>query len=454
MRARQLFASTWFRLGATYAALILAAFGLAGAGVWFATASAARNDLRDRIAVETEAIREEIEHEGLAAAAAAIRMRAERPGALEYRLTDPSGRVIAGNLPLPPGPPGWQEVDLPPQSPSAEGRDDLLLHRARMGDGSLLVVGDDLARAERVRDTVLWTLAWIAGGTALVSLALGLLATRNALARIDAVIDTLAEVAAGHLDARSPERRGPRRDDLDRLARGVNAMLDRIQELMTGLRRVSSNVAHDLRTPLSHVRQRLEYLARVASASEREAAIDAVQVKIDEMMRIFDAMLRLSEIEAGGARARFGPVRLDHVVERVADAFRPDMEASGRQLHIGRLDCAPMTGDADLIAQAVANLTSNALRHTPAGTCVTLDVECAESEAVLTVRDDGPGVAPELRAQLMEPFARSDSSRSTPGGGLGLSIVAAIARMHTAEVRWPPAPRGFVLAIAFPLTGR
>ena len=469
MRTKHLFASTGIRLALIYGGLVLASFSLAIALTWVAARSAAESDLRERIRLEVEAMEQEIRDEGLAAAIAAIEVRAERPGALEYWLVDGSGQHLAGDLPLMNTPDGWHRIELPDAAPGAENREEMLVLTATMGDGSRLSVGDDLRRAEAVRDAVLRALLWIGSATVLLGLVVGVVVTRRALAQVDALTETLGQVSAGRLTARFTPRAGRSANDLDQLGLSVNRMLDHIDELVGSVRRVSRDVAHDLRTPLSHVQQRLEQARSAATAEERLQAIEAAESKVEEVLRAFDAILRLAEIEAGAARSRFVELDAALLIERLADAYRPDVEASGRTLITDGTDDVWLRGDSELLSQALANLIENAMRHTPTGTRITISAQTDGPTVRITVSDTGHGIPAERHSDVLETFVQLDSSRGTagftrkdawgngsgsgsglgPGFGLGLSIVAAIARLHDAVLELGDASPGLRVTLTF-----
>ncbi len=459
MRANHLLASTGLRLSLIYAGLVIASFALAIALTWVAARSAAESDLRARIRLEIEAMSAEIRAEGIAAAVAAIEVRAERPGALEYWLEDRAGKPLSGDLPLMTTADGWHRIELPKATPGAENREEMLVLTATMADGSRLSVGDDLRRAEAVRDAVLQALLWIGVVTVVVGLGAGVTATRHSLRQVDALTATMSEVSAGRLDARfTPRATGPA-NDLDQLGLSVNRMLDHIDGLVRSLRRVSSDVAHDLRTPLAHVQQRLEQARTADTPGACLRAIEAAENKVGEVLRGFDAILRLAEIEAGAARSRFVAVDVATLVERVADAYRPDIEASSRTLTGSAADDLWIRGDAELLAQALANLIENALRHTPSGTHISLSAAADGPRIHLEVGDNGCGIPARHHTEVLQPFMQLDSSRgpsgpgpdsgSSPGFGLGLSIVAAIARLHQASLELHDASPGLRVTLTF-----
>ncbi len=428
--------STSFRLSAVFAALLIAAFVIAALGARIVTKSVAKDELRNRVQMEMQALQDQIRKSGLSAAVSAIRARSESPGAMEYRLATSDGKVLAGKLKMANPALGWAFLDIPEmEAPSkGEGSDDFLVLTEQTTDGTILSIGDDFSRGERIRRAVLRTLFAIGAGSVLVAICAGALATWMAVRRVDGLSRTMVQVGLGDLSVRAVTRSGPRRDDVDRLGAGVNDMLDRIAGLVANIRRVSTAVAHDLRTPLTHVRQQLDLAAVAATPDASQDAIRLAQTKIDDVLRMFEATLRLAEIEAGAARARFTSVNLAELVERVTDAYRPDIEAAGHPFVVGPLDAATVTGDADLIAQALSNLLENALRHTPPQTLIMVWLYRDDVVTKLDVVDCGPGVPSPDRERITEPFVRLDASRSSPGAGLGLSIVDAIARLHDARL--------------------
>jgi signal transduction histidine kinase len=226
-------------------------------------------------------------------------------------------------------------------------------------------------------------------------------------------------------------------------------MLDRIGLLVQAQRRVSADVAHELRNPLSLVRQRIGQAAAADNAKDREIALTAADKAIEDSLRLFDAMLRLAEIEAGSARQRFSPFDLGERVELVTDAYRADIENAGRALEITLAPAVMIVGDSDLIGLAVSNLLENAIKHTPPSAKIKVFLDVCGGRAVLSFEDEGPGMSASEFARVVEPFARLDLARSTSGAGLGLAIVSAVMRLHGATFERVDAARGLYLRCQF-----
>ena len=269
------------------------------------------------------------------------------------------------------------------------------------------------------------------------------------LRRVDAVNRTARAIIDGDLSRRIPVVGS--HDELGGLAEGLNRMLARIEELMESLRHVTSDIAHDLRTPLGRLRQRLEASRiKTSSTAEYEAAIDAAIADTDAILKTFEALLRIAQIEAGARRARFENTDLSAVAENVFEAFAAVAEDEGKRLDARIESDISVNGDRELLTQMLANLTENALRHTPAGTVVEVRLERVNGSARLTVSDTVPGIPAEDREQVFRRFYRLDASRSTPGSGLGLSLVAAVAKLHDATISLEDNAPGVRVVVVFP----
>jgi len=359
------------------------------------------------------------------------------PEALDYLVQSPAGRRLAGQLPMVGGRRGWLRLN----ADGADGPKPVLAYVQQLPDGVVIAVGDDLRRVRRADDAVLRAFALSIAGTLLLGGAGGIWLSRLFLHRVDAMSRTAEAIIDGDLSQRIPLR--GTRDDLDRLADTLNRMLDRMQKLLTSVREASNNIAHDLRTPLSRLRQRLEDAREHAgSPAAQDQAVEAAKVEVDALLSTFAALLRIAEVEAGAQRAAFCRVDLTSVVATVAEAFAPSAEEEGRSLAANVASGVVVHGDRELLTQMLVNLVENALRHTPCGTAVRLSLRRQGRQAVLVVQDNGPGIPVAEQEQVLRRFHRLDRSRTTPGSGLGLSLVAAIVELHGAVLRLEDAQPG------------
>jgi signal transduction histidine kinase len=256
--------------------------------------------------------------------------------------------------------------------------------------------------------------------------------------RLTAITDTAEAIIDGDLARRVPVRGS--QDDLDRLALTLNRMLDRIASLMESLKQVSSDVAHDLRTPLTRLRQRLE--SGLAQPQERAQALEGALADLDSILDTFSALLRIAQIEGGARRAAFRTCDLAAIAATVVEAFAPSAEDQKQSLTLAANGPLPVEGDAELLTQMLVNLVENALRHAGPGTRIVLAAgRDPGGRATLSVIDDGPGVPEAERRRVFDRFYRLEHSRTTPGSGLGLAMAAAAAKLHGADIElWDAAP--------------
>ncbi len=448
--ASRLLRTASFRLAALYVAVFAASAVVLGLAVFLAARSALQQQMTARIETETGFLREEFRAGGPDRLLAVVRARGRGATALDYLVQDPDGRHLAGEMPTVAAlRPGWIFVKVPEAS-----EDDGRPERVRalvsdLGGGLLLAVGDDLHRVREVEEAVATAFLWTVGLVVALGIGGGALLSRAFLARVDAISRTAEAIIGGDLGRRVPVRGTG--DDLDRLAGTLNRMLDRIGALMDSLRQVSTDVAHDLRTPLSRLYQRLEDARLHArSVAEYEAAVDGAVREAEGLLDTFSALLRIAQVEGASPRAGFRDVDLSAVADAVADAYQPDAEEGGRHLKSDVAAGVAIRGDQELLTQALANLVENALRHTPPGTRIGVSLRpgCGAG-ACLAVEDDGPGVAPEDLPRLTHRFYRGEHSRTTPGNGLGLSLVAAVADLHGAALHLAPGTPGLRVRLCF-----
>jgi signal transduction histidine kinase len=275
---------------------------------------------------------------------------------------------------------------------------------------------------------------WAGGLTLLLAIGTGVLVGGRFVRRIDTIGRTSRAIMEGDLSARIPARRT--NDEIDALVNGLNAMLDRIQQLLEGLRQVSSDIAHDLRTPLGRLRQRLEDAREHAtSTAEYQAATEAAIGEADGLLEIFSALLRIAQIEAGAQKSAFTALDLTELMRSIGEAYAPSAEDSQHKLEVHVADGVTIAGDRQLLAQLFSNLIENALTHTPAGSTVRVALRAMAGGFEAEVADTGPGIPEAERNKVFDRFYRLDRSRTTKGSGLGLALVKAIATLHGLSLR-------------------
>lgn len=450
----RLFRTASFRLAALYLALFAVSASVLGAAVYYAVRSELEAQSDARLGTELAYLRGEFRHGGTERLLAIVDARGRGASALDYLVQDRTGAHLAGEMQAVPGlHPGWITVQVP-EAQEDGGRPEVV-HAVvtDLGDGLLLAVGDDLHRINEVEEAIVKALLWSLGLAALLGMGGGGVLSRAFLARVDAISRTAEAIIGGDLARRVPVRGTG--DDLDRLAGTLNRMLDRIGALMDSLRQVSSDVAHDLRTPLTRLYQRLEEArAHARSPAEYEVAVEAALHEAEGLLDTFGALLRIAQVEGASPRAGFRAVDLSAVAEAVTDAYRPDAEEAGHRLSTALAPAVAVHGDQELLTQALANLVENALRHTPAGSCVDVRlVRDGSAGACLVVEDDGPGVPAWDLSRLTDRFYRGERSRTTPGNGLGLSLVAAVAELHGAALQFETRLPGLRATLRFPAAG-
>jgi signal transduction histidine kinase len=434
-----------FRLAAIYTAVFTACILVIGASVLAVTEQALRGQIVQYSRADIAAIRDAFTKQGLSEAQEVTEQRMVAVGHTDFLLLQQDGRPIGGNLGALPDKAGVIEIP----SPTVPGHV-ILGVGGSPGPGLYAFSGSDLVSVAAVRQRLLSLLFWLFGAALFLAALSGSLVSRRFLARTDAIARTCRAIMAGNMKDRIPLRGS--RDEIDRLAATINAMLDRIAALMENLRQVSNDVAHDLRTPLTHLRQKLEQArAQAHSTADYEAALQGAIDSADQMLSLFAALLRIAQIEGGARRAGFAPVDLPQLLRKLGEVYGAVAEDSGHVLTVAPAEPCLVSGDRELLFQALANLVENAIVHTPPGTHVHVDLQLRASEAVLAVADDGPGIPAAARGRVFQRFYRLDASRSTPGHGLGLALVAAVAELHGGTVTVAPSPKnGLAVTLILP----
>lgn len=353
----------------------------------------------------------------------------------QYLLTDALGRRLAGDLPPRAAKIGWNKISFVDDKGERGDRADpeiLQTLGTRLTDGSILVVATDTFDVQKLRHRLASFTIWSSIGITLLALIGGYFIGLVFLRRLERVNAAVARIMDGSLSERLPTiGMSP---EFDRLSRNLNQMLDRIAALMEGLRQVSTDIAHDLRTPLARLQQRLETMRGSASEAAYEAGIEAALIQIEEIHVIFRALLRIGLIEGGERQQPLTPIDLSELVERVTEAYRPVMEDAGKSFQTEIAPGMSVLGDSELLAQLLTNLIDNTLVHTSEGTRIIVTLQRDDRRAVITIADNGPGVPAGKREKILTRFYRLDASRHTAGSGLGLALVAAIASFHHSEL--------------------
>jgi signal transduction histidine kinase len=444
--------STSLRLALGYAGLFIASSLLLVGLLWWRTTAYLDREIDAVILADTQAIADRFRDFGLEGAIATVseRATASQDENAIYLLVDPTLAPVAGNLsawPLQVGrAPGWHQADMVHKGQVRATR---LLSVVLPGSFHLLI-GRDVQDRIAVRNLILHGLGWAAGAALVLAVLGGLLLRRALLRRVETINRTAAAIVRGDLARRLPVRGSP--DEFDQLGQTINTMLEQIQQLIEGIRNVSNVLAHDLRTPIAELRTRLEELlqARPPPAATFET-IEQVIADVDRVMGMFSALLRLAEIDSGVRRAGFRLIDPAEPARAAAELYGPALEAK----EIGFTSALPsglaVHGDTVLLAQAVANLLDNAGKFTPRHGAVSLTLAVdGDRRVAITVADDGPGIPETERAQATERFYRGDASRGISGVGLGLSIVAAVARLHGGSLLLADNHPGLIAALILP----
>ncbi len=453
----RLLATASFRLTLVSAGLFCASAVLVFGTMYWAAARFMAGQLDESILSEVASLQEDVGRGGDARMAQLISQRAEAPANWQYfyLLTDGAGRRLAGNLPAMAALPGWQARPMPAQ-PGVEMDEDHSLRAfgTRLNDGSLLLVARDVYAIDEVTDLMERTFAVGLAVTLVLAFGSGTVVSARFLRRIETINRISREIMDGDLSRRIPLHGTG--DDFDRLSANLNGMLERIQSLMQGLGQVSSDIAHDLRTPLARLRQRLEGVRLSArTVGDYEEAVDRAIAETDAVLETFAALLRITQIESGSRRAGFAEIDLSAVVHTIIETYAPVAEDGGRRLSGTVAPGVTVRGDHQLLTQMLANLVENALNHTPPGTSIAMDLLPAGDGhgPRLVVADDGPGIPVGERDKVFRRFYRLDASRTTPGSGLGLSLVAAIADLHGAVVMLEDNAPGLRVTVSWPRAG-
>jgi signal transduction histidine kinase len=456
--------TTAFRLTLVYLFLFaLFAASLLGYFAWN-TRRMITEQISTTVNAETGELSEIFGRRGLRGLVGNIENRALRPSANLYLLTTPNGQAIAGNVgslaPGVMGTTGWSETAYRRLDDQDNADHRALVHVTQLSSGFRLLIGRDLEERRRLFGIVAKAAQWSILVVVVLGIGGGIFVARRVLRRIDAMTGTTQRIMAGDLSGRLPVGRSG--DELDRLAGNLNAMLERIEALMTGLKEVSDNIAHDLKTPLTRLRNRAEEaLAKSATEAEYRAALERTIEESDGLIRTFNALLMIARAESGQARGNMDDFDAAEVANGIHELYEPLAEDDGMSLRV-KTAPVPVHGNRELIGQALANLVENAIKYgkpasPPQGAVVSMDakqilieVRRDDDQVLLSVTDHGPGIPAADRKHAVERFVRLEASRTQPGSGLGLSLASAVATLHGGELRLSDAGPGLTATLAIP----
>ncbi|EHS53739.1 integral membrane sensor signal transduction histidine kinase [Rhizobium sp. PDO1-076] len=457
-----LFKSTAVRLSALYILL----FALCAAFlVFYVTGLSERilnNQTRESLKEEVQEIEKAYERGGVTQLLRTMERRARQPGANLYVIAGPNGEIVAGNVAsVQPGvfdEEGWTGFPFRYERYDDSGgvkRHLATAHVFFLDNGFRVLVGRDLGEPSKlrllVRQALMVALLIMGIGAVVIWFAIG----RNALKRIDRVSAASQKITAGDLSQRLPVSGSG--DEFDRLSSSLNGMLGRIEQLNEGLRQVSDNIAHDLKTPLTRLRNKASDALSAVDESAKHAALEAIIVESDQLIRTFNALLMISRVEAGSIAAELTDIDLSAIAADSAELYEPVVEEAGQQMVCDIAPGLSVRGNRELIGQAISNLIDNAIKYgaikPEASKSEASDSEAAQSDGVvepppaitvrvargasgveISVSDQGPGVPADKRAEVVKRFVRLDKSRSKPGTGLGLSLVEAIMALHGGQL--------------------
>jgi len=441
------FHSEGFRI----AAIFVAIFAISAAALTIITILIVNEEFQDQIVqfanADIAAVKDGYSTNGESEAKEVIEQRMSAPAGSDFFLLERGRLPLAGNLN--PMPPRAGIFTLP--DPAKRSGHQLLGVGSFLTPDLYVFSGSDLYGARVTQRRILITLSWVFAGALILALGGGLLVSRRSLRRTEVIVKSCRAIMAGNLSTRIPLR--GTRDEFDRLSETINDMLDRIAALMNNVTQVTNDIAHDLRTPVTHLRHRLERAReRAVTTEDYDKALEAAIGASDDILALFAALLRIAQIEAGARRAAFAPVELAALLTHLRELFGPVAEDTGHQLIFALEGPLHISGDKELLTQLFSNLIENAIIHTPPGTRVSVTLRHEGVDAMVSVSDNGPGVPKEEHQKLFQRFYRCEASRTRPGYGLGLALVSAIADLHAARLKMKSvAPHGFSIALFLPL---
>lgn len=456
-KLRQLFAMTAFRLTAVYTIL----FGLMAVGVIIYVSAGAVDLLKRQVAgsinEELSELADIYEQDGINAAVRTLELRSRAPGANLYIIASPAGQILVGNVfDLDSGVLGHDGWTLRPFKYKRFGDREDQIHRAvarvvPMPNGMRLLIGRDIGEPEHFRGLIFNSLAFAMGSMLLLGFLAWFFVGRRALKRIDKVSKSTDRILAGSKVERLPVSGSG--DEFDRLSLRLNSMLDRINVMDEGLKQVSDNIAHDLKTPLTRIRNTVE---RGLSLNEKGAQREALEKVLEEsetLIKTFNALLMISRVEAGSSTASMEELDVSAILADIAELFEPAAEEEGFELATEIASDLKLSGNRELLSQAVSNLIDNAIKygHGEKDNKIILGASNGKEVVQIYVADKGQGIAENDRERVLERFYRLEESRNKPGSGLGMSLVNAVANLHGGQLHLLDNEPGLLAKLVIPI---
>lgn len=456
MRAPRLLRTSSFRLTLLYATLFTASVAIL-LGIVYAEVGNYAGHLQDEIVKrEVQYLRQAQKQGGAGATQALIEQRLRQPliKSMRYVLQDEAGQRISGNAPVQHARDvGWFWFQMPKGDNPRQSRN-VRAFGMVMEDGRYLAVGEAGKATEEFADlqgALRRDIGYALLAVLILALAGGALMSQLMLRRVERLVGDTQAIMLGQPSRRLPV--GASGDEFDRLSDSVNQMLDRIDSQAEALRQVSNDIAHDLRTPLSRLRQHLERGQRLAEPAALHAVLERATTEVDTALRTFASLLHIAQIGGDPRRLQRHPLALSELLETLAEVHLPAFEEAGQRFSASVAPSLQVEGNRDLLGQLFSNLLENACRHCPPGARITLRANADGQAVVVEVGDDGPGIPAAERPQVFRRLYRLERSRTTTGNGLGLTLVEAVANAHAAQIELHDNHPGLLVRVRLPCRG-
>lgn len=444
-----------FRLAAIYLTVFAISIGAVLSYVYWNTVVLLQDQTDNTIGAEVQGLAEQYRQRGLSGLLEVVKDRSKENTGSIYLFTNFAGRRMAGNLNSMPvgavGKKGWFEFPYAVRNQTGREKHIARAFHLEMAGGYKLVVGRDVEERREFAGLIRTALFWALGLAALFGVSGSLLMSRNFLARVDSIAATSRTIMRGDLSGRMPVTGTG--DELDRLSQSLNDMLDQIERLMSGMKEISSNVAHDLRTPLARMRARVEAALRSDDPKDQREALEATLEETDRLLATFNALLSIAKAESGEARVGFTDVDVVDLIEEMADLYEPLIEDQHGTLTVHIDPASSLKADRQLLAQMLTNLIDNVMKYGLDPKTGQPHIELRADKTVdgitISVADKGPGIDEKDFARVTERFVRLEESRSAPGNGLGLSLVKGVMKLHNGKLHLEDNKPGLKVVMRF-----